>query len=236
MERNLYIDASHPNETRVVLKSEENIEDYEYESKKNILVRSNIYLGKVSRVEPSLQAAFVDIGRERHGFLAFNDIQPDYYQIPQGDIRDLKQKEEELTALKTGPKPKKIEEKKLAKLKNSLITELRKINLIQIKKEENTLTKLEEIDFNNLFTQVNFEKNLDDAKKIEEVINKVFAPLDLESKIALTKILLKDAIKPEIRKKNETSNNKFNNQLLFLERLLDHVGIDYTKKNIDEKN
>ena len=151
-------------------------------------------------------------------------------------IEEKKQKEEELTALKTGPKPKKIEEKKLAKLKNSLITELKKINLIQIKKEENTLTKVEEIDFNNLFTQVNFEKNLDDAKKIEEVINKVFAPLDLESKIALTKILLKDAIKPEIRKKNETSNNKFNNQLLFLERLLDHVGIDYTKKNIDEKN
>ena len=155
-------------------------------------------------------------------------------------IEEKKQKEEELTALKTGPKPKKIEEKKLAKLKNSLITELKKINLIQIKKEENTLTKLEEIDFNNLFTQVNFEKNLDDAKKIEEVINKVLAPLDLESKIALTKILLKDAIKPEIRKKNETSNNKFNNQfnnqLLFLERLLDHVGIDYTKKNIDEKN
>ena len=151
-------------------------------------------------------------------------------------IEEKKQKEEELTALKTVTKPKKIEEKKLAKLKNSLITELRKINLIQIKKEENTLTKLEEIDFNNQFTQLNFEKNLDDAKKIEEVINKVFAPLDLESKIALTKILLKDAIKPEIRKKNETSNNKFNNQLLFLERLLDHVGIDYTKKNIDEKN
>ena len=151
-------------------------------------------------------------------------------------IEEKKQKEEELTALKTGPKPKKIEEKKLAKLKNSLITELRKINLIQIKKEENTLTKLEEIDFNNQFTQLNFEKNLDDAKKIEEVINKVFAPLDLESKIALTKILLKDAIKPEIREKNETSNNQFNNQLLFLERLLDHVGIDYAKKNIDEKN
>ena len=109
MERNLYIDASHPNETRVVLKSEENIEDYEYESKKNILVKSNIYLGKVSRVEPSLQAAFVDIGRERHGFLAFNDIQPDYYQIPQGDIRDLKQKEEELRE-KLKEESKKLEE------------------------------------------------------------------------------------------------------------------------------
>jgi len=109
MERNLYIDASHPNETRVVLKSEENIEDYEYENKKNILVRSNIYLGKVSRVEPSLQAAFVDIGRERHGFLAFNDIQPDYYQIPQGDIRNLKQKEEELRE-KLKEESKKLEE------------------------------------------------------------------------------------------------------------------------------
>ena len=96
MEKNLYIDASHPNETRVVLKSEEYIEDYEYESIKNKLVKNNIYLGKVSRVEPSLQAAFVDFGRERHGFLAFNDIQPDYYQIPQSDIQNLKQKEEKL--------------------------------------------------------------------------------------------------------------------------------------------
>ena len=109
MERNLYIDASHPNETRVVLKSEENIEDYEYESKKNILVKSNIYLGKVSRVEPSLQATFVDFGRERHGFLAFNDIQPDYYQIPQSDIQNLKQKEEELRE-KLKEESKKLEE------------------------------------------------------------------------------------------------------------------------------
>ena len=109
MERNLYIDASHPNETRVVLKSEENIEDFEYESKKNILVRNNIYLGKVSRVEPSLQAAFVDVGRERHGFLAFNDIQPDYYQIPQGDIQNLKREEEDLRE-KLKEESKKLEE------------------------------------------------------------------------------------------------------------------------------
>ena len=68
MEKNLYIDASHPNETRVVLKSGENIEDYEYEGLKNNLIKNNIYLGKVSRIEPSLQAAFVDFGRERHGF------------------------------------------------------------------------------------------------------------------------------------------------------------------------
>ncbi len=111
MERNLYIDASHPNETRVVLKSEENIDDYEYENKKNILIKNNIYLGKVSRVEPSLQATFVDFGRERHGFLAFDDIQPDYYQIPQSDITDIKQKEEELRE-KLKEESKKLEEGK----------------------------------------------------------------------------------------------------------------------------
>jgi len=94
MEKNLYIDASHPNETRVVLKSNGNIEDYEYESLKNTLVKNNIYLGKVSRVEPSLQAAFIDFGKERHGFLSFNDIQSDYYQIPQNDLEKIKEEEE----------------------------------------------------------------------------------------------------------------------------------------------
>ena len=93
MEKNLYIDASHPNETRVVLKSGENIEDYEYEGLKNSLTKNNIYLGKVSRIEPSLQAAFIDFGRERHGFLSFNDIQSDYYQIPKGDLEKIKEEE-----------------------------------------------------------------------------------------------------------------------------------------------
>ncbi len=94
MEKNLYIDASHPNETRVVLKSDNNIEDYEYEGIKNNLIKNNIYLGKVSRIEPSLQAAFVDFGRERHGFLSFNDIQSDYYQIPKTDLEIIKKEEE----------------------------------------------------------------------------------------------------------------------------------------------
>ena len=94
MEKNLYIDASHPNETRVVLKSGDNIEDYEYEGLKNNLIKNNIYLGKVSRVEPSLQAAFIDFGRERHGFLSFNDIQSDYYQIPQSELIKIKEEEE----------------------------------------------------------------------------------------------------------------------------------------------
>ena len=96
MEKNLYIDASHPDETRVVLKSEKYIEEYEYENKNRLYLKNNIYLGKVSRIEPSLQAAFVNYGKERHGFLAFNDIQSDYYQIPHDDKERLKKKEENL--------------------------------------------------------------------------------------------------------------------------------------------
>ncbi len=96
MSKNLYIDASHPNETRVVLKNQIHIEDYEYENINNKLIKNNIYLGKVSRVEPSLQAAFVDFGRNRHGFLSFNDIQSDYYQIPQNDLDKIKKEEEKV--------------------------------------------------------------------------------------------------------------------------------------------
>ncbi len=96
MSKNLYIDASHPSETRVVLKKDSHIEDYEYESVNNTLIKNNIYLGKVSRIEPSLQAAFVDFGRERHGFLSFNDIQSDYYQLPQTDLEKIKEEEEKV--------------------------------------------------------------------------------------------------------------------------------------------
>ena len=109
MEKNLYIDASHPEETRIVLKSESNIEEYESENANSLNIKSNIYLGKVSRVEPSLQAAFINYGRERHGFLAFNDIQSDYYQIPHDD-KDRLQKEEENLRLELKEKSKDAEE------------------------------------------------------------------------------------------------------------------------------
>ena len=96
MEKNLYIDASHPNETRIVLKSNNAIEEYEYENKNNLNFKNNIYLATVSRVEPSLQAAFVNFGRERHGFLAFNDIQSDYYQLPYEDKEKIRIVEEKI--------------------------------------------------------------------------------------------------------------------------------------------
>ena len=96
MEKNLYIDASHPNETRIVLKSDYSIEEYEFEDKNNLNFKNNIYLATVSRVEPSLQAAFINFGRERHGFLAFNDIQSDYYQLPSEDKEKIRLAEEKI--------------------------------------------------------------------------------------------------------------------------------------------
>jgi ribonuclease E len=96
MEKNLYIDASHPNETRIVLKSTNSIEEYEFEDKNNLNFKNNIYLATVSRVEPSLQAAFVNFGRDRHGFLAFNDVQSDYYQIPSEDKEKIRVAEEKI--------------------------------------------------------------------------------------------------------------------------------------------
>ena len=134
MPKNLFIDASHPNQTRVVLKSENEIEDYEYEGKHNNLIKNNIYLGKVSRIEPSLQAAFVDFGRERHGFLSFNDIQSDYYQIPQSDIEVIK-KEEEETRIEL-QKQSEIEEKNLEE-KDLEEKILEPENKIEISEEEN---------------------------------------------------------------------------------------------------
>tara|TARA_Y100000590_G_scaffold48263_1_gene51173 strand:- start:758 stop:2551 length:1794 start_codon:yes stop_codon:yes gene_type:complete len=134
MPKNLFIDASHPNQTRVVLKSENDIEDYEYEGKNNNLIKNNIYLGKVSRIEPSLQAAFVDFGRERHGFLSFNDIQSDYYQIPQNDLELIK-KEEEETRIEL-QKQSEIEEKDLEE-KDLEEKILEPENKLEISEEEN---------------------------------------------------------------------------------------------------
>jgi len=95
MSKELLIDGSHPEETRIAIKSNDKVEEYEYENIHHKNLKGNIYLGKISRIEPSLQAAFVDFGNERHGFLAFNDIQTDYYQIPQADKDKIKKEEEE---------------------------------------------------------------------------------------------------------------------------------------------
>jgi len=156
MSKNLYIDASHPSETRVVLKSNENIEDYEYESINNTLIKNNIYLGKVSRVEPSLQAAFVDFGRDRHGFLSFNDIQSDYYQLPLSDLEIIKKEEE--------------------KAREELLKESEKIeeNILNSEDQEQEINHRDPIEQppeNNISDEKKIEKKFPSRRyKIQEVI------------------------------------------------------------------
>ena len=89
MEKKLLIDAAHPEETRVVVAESSQTHDFDFESNEKTQITGNIYLAKVTRVEPSLQAAFLDYGGNRHGFLAFSEIHPDYYQIPTADKEAL---------------------------------------------------------------------------------------------------------------------------------------------------
>src|SRR5438128_11259284 len=89
MTKRMLIDATHAEETRVVLLDGNRLEDFDVETSTKKQLKGNIYLAKVVRVEPSLQAAFVEYGGNRHGFLAFGEIHPDYYQIPVADRKRL---------------------------------------------------------------------------------------------------------------------------------------------------
>ena len=93
MANKMLIDAAHPEETRVVVLRGSRVEEFDFEAASKRQLRGNIYLAKVTRVEPSLQAAFVDYGGNRHGFLAFSEIHPDYYQIPMSDRQALMEEE-----------------------------------------------------------------------------------------------------------------------------------------------
>ncbi|WP_265530374.1 Rne/Rng family ribonuclease [Sphingomicrobium marinum] len=95
MSTRMLIDARHPEETRVAVMNGNRIEEFDFESSEHKQLKGNIYLAKVTRVEPSLQAAFVDYGGNRHGFLAFSEIHPDYYQIPKADREALLAEEAE---------------------------------------------------------------------------------------------------------------------------------------------
>ena len=98
MSMRMLIDARHPEETRVAVAKGNRIEEFDFESAEHKQLKGNIYLAKVTRVEPSLQAAFIDYGGNRHGFLAFSEIHPDYYQIPKADRDALLREEAEHAA------------------------------------------------------------------------------------------------------------------------------------------
>ena len=170
MAKDLYIDASHPDETRVVLKSENQIEEYEYENRNKLYLKNNIYLGKVSRIEPSLQAAFVNYGKQRHGFLAFNDIQTDYYQIPHDDKDKLKKDEEKL----------RIELKE-------------KNNIEESEKNLNTTSVESSLSENKININVNQEKPKEEILPVEK--NNQFN--ELKKRYGIRRYKIQEVIKPD---------------------------------------
>ena len=150
MARRMLIDASHTEETRVVVVNNDALEAFDYESDNRKQLKGNIYLAKVTRVEPSLQAAFVDYGGNRHGFLAFNEIHPDYYRIPVSDRErliaegaELEESEEDESgaAVETvgGDESDEVVRPRLGSYRNYKIQEVikrRQVLLVQVVKEE----------------------------------------------------------------------------------------------------
>ena len=159
MTKSMLIDAAHLEETRILILEDKKIEDLDFESSTKEQLRGNIYLAKVSRVEPSLRAAFVDYGKDRHGFLPFNEIHPDYFQIPIADKQELladtidKDKSKEISKGKKNNKSSDEEEitfneattlkqasirrsKLYSKYKIQEVIKKRQILLIQVTKEE----------------------------------------------------------------------------------------------------
>ena len=150
MARRMLIDASHPEETRVAVVSGKRLEDFDYETSRKKQLKGNVYLAKVIRVEPSLQAAFVDYGGNRHGFLAFSEIHPDYYQIPVADREQLLAEEKaaaddedgengEVVETVGGDEVEEVERRRIKHYRHYKIQEVikrRQIMLVQVVKEE----------------------------------------------------------------------------------------------------
>ncbi|MCK4868724.1 MAG: ribonuclease E/G, partial [Alphaproteobacteria bacterium] len=150
MARRMLIDASHPEETRVAVVSGKRLEEFDYETSRKKQLKGNVYLAKIVRVEPSLQAAFVDYGGNRHGFLAFSEIHPDYYQIPVSDREQLLAEEkaaaddedgENGEPLETvgGDEVEEVERRRIKHYRHYKIQEVikrRQIMLVQVVKEE----------------------------------------------------------------------------------------------------
>jgi ribonuclease E len=146
----MLIDASHPEETRVAVVSGKRLEDFDYETSRKKQLKGNVYLAKIVRVEPSLQAAFVDYGGNRHGFLAFSEIHPDYYQIPVADREQLLAEEKaaaededgengEPVETVGGDEVEEVERRRVKHYRHYKIQEVikrRQIMLVQVVKEE----------------------------------------------------------------------------------------------------
>ena len=183
MEKEILIDASQEKQTRIAIKSDNGVEAYEYENEQKKQLKGNIYLGKISRIEPSLQAAFVDFGNERHGFLAFNDIQTQYYQIPIADKESILKEEEEI--------------------RKQLVEETKDLNVdIQVENHENFENPSDEEDENEYETTDNNSENSEYEKKINDIRSRrKFKRYRIQEVIKPGQVILIQIVKEERGKK-----------------------------------
>jgi ribonuclease E len=200
MDKKILIDASQSKQTRVAITNNGNVDGYEFENVDKKQLKGNIYLGKVSRIEPSLQAAFVDFGNERHGFLAFNDIQSEYYQLPQADIDALRQEEEEIRE-ELNKVTENLDENNTENLENDNQNENDELN-------QNDEIPLEEINNqeknqNTLETENENKQDNEDVleRKIEKIRNKRKKRYRIQEVIKPGQVILIQIVKEERGKK-----------------------------------
>ena len=200
MDKKILIDASQSKQTRVAITNNGNVDGYEFENVDKKQLKGNIYLGKVSRIEPSLQAAFVDFGNERHGFLAFNDIQSEYYQLPQADIDALRQEEEEIRE-ELNKVTENLDENNTENLENDDQNENGELN-------QNEEIPLEEINNqkknqNTLETENENKQDNEDVleRKIEKIRNKRKKRYRIQEVIKPGQVILIQIVKEERGKK-----------------------------------
>jgi ribonuclease E len=200
MDKKILIDASQSKQTRVAITKNGNVDGYEFENVDKKQLKGNIYLGKVSRIEPSLQAAFVDFGNERHGFLAFNDIQSEYYQLPQADIDALRQEEEEIRE-ELNKVTENLDENNIENLESDNQNENDELN----QNDEKPLEEInnQEKDGDNLEAENENKQNNEDAleRKIEKIRNKRKKRYRIQEVIKPGQVILIQIVKEERGKK-----------------------------------
>lgn len=176
MSKKILMDATHPEETRVAVVNNGRLEEFDFETSTKQTFKGNIYLAKVTRVEPSLQAAFVEYGGNRHGFLAFAEIHPDYYQIPVGDREKLENDLAQVhTRMLESEHTEEIQESEESEDKDvvEISSDLLEVSLSDVSDSEETLPKeaLDDMDIGQSIGET-FRQHLVQKYKIQEVIKK----------------------------------------------------------------
>ena len=195
MSNKMLIDASHPEETRVVVVRGNRIEEFDFESEHKKLIKGNIYLARVTRVEPSLQAAFVEYGGNRHGFLAFSEIHPDYYQIPVADRQALLEEEEKAARVEDEDEQENEKASRANKRKKSRSSEAsNESETVSVSSEENDDTEQTADDTEDSVELVGAEDALEEVPTRERTPRRQYK---IQEVIKRRQILLVQVVKEE---------------------------------------